>query len=94
METAKGSKKVTENTTVSEVINDSAFGDFGRFLFPVDRSVSEDMTLKEISSNSVYVWYSNIQADKTIEIINHLKQHSENGEQIFFTIYTVIQKKR
>lgn len=39
-------EEVTENTTVGEVKNMAAFGDFGRLLFPVDRTVSDDMTLK------------------------------------------------
>lgn len=46
---------VGENTTVEEVITNPAFGDFGRLLFPVDRTVSEDMTLSEVSTSSVYV---------------------------------------
>lgn len=79
---------VTENTTVSEIIGAPAFGDFGRLLFPVDRTISENMTLEEVSSSDVYVWYSNIKKDKTVEIINSLKNRAENGEQIFYNIYT------
>ena len=65
----------TENSTVSDVINNPAFGDFGRLLFPVDRTVSESATLKEISNYSVYVWYNNIKPEKTVEIVNHLKNN-------------------
>lgn len=79
---------VTRDTTVSEIINNPAFGDFGRLLFPVDRSVSGNMTLADISSNSVYTWYSNIQVDKTVEIVNDLKTRAENGEQVFYSIYS------
>lgn len=81
-------EKVTKDTTVSEIKNDPAFGDFGRLLFPVDRTVTGDMTLEEISSSSVYTWYSNIKADKTVEIINDLRARSEEGEQIFYPIYS------
>ena len=80
--------KVTKDTKVSEIINDPAFGNFGRLLFPVDRTVSGAMTLEEISSSSVYTWYSNIKADKTVEIVNDLKSRSEDGEQIFYPIYS------
>lgn len=79
--------KVTKDTKVSEIINAPAFGNFGRLLFPVDRTVSGGMTLEEISS-SVYTWYSNIKADKTVEIVNDLKSRSEDGEQIFYPIYS------
>lgn len=87
------SGKVTEDTTVSEIINDPAFGDFGRLLFPVDRTITGDMTLEEISSSSVYTWYSNIKADKTVEIVNDLKARSEEGEQIFHQIYSEEEMK-
>ncbi|MCM1050302.1 MAG: hypothetical protein NC433_17980 [Clostridiales bacterium] len=56
------------SSTVGDVISDSYFTDFGRLLFPVDRLVPEDMTLEEISSSGVYVWYNYIDADKTVEI--------------------------
>lgn len=79
---------VTADTTVSEVISDPAFGDFGRLLFPVDRQVSKDMTLDELSNSGVYVWYSNMQTDMTVEIINHLKEHTAAGEQVFYNIYS------
>lgn len=79
---------VTRNTTVGEVIANPALGDFGRLLFPVDRSVSEDMTLEEVSSSSVYVWYSHIQADKTVEIVGDVISRAEQGEQVFYPIYT------
>lgn len=78
----------TQDTTVGEVIHDPAFGDFGRLLFPVDRYISENMTLADISSSDVYVWYSNIDADKTVEIVNDLKTRAENGEQVFYNIYS------
>lgn len=78
----------TESSTVGEVIRDQAFGDYGHLLFPVDLSISEDMTLKEVSSSSVYLWYSQIQPEKTVEILNDLKQQSLAGEQIFYSIYT------
>ncbi len=76
------------NTTVGEVISNPAFKDFGRLLFPVDRTVTDDMTLAEISTSRVYTWYNNIQSDKTVEIINTLAERAENGQQIFYSIYS------
>ncbi|MCI9071964.1 MAG: alpha/beta hydrolase [Lachnospiraceae bacterium] len=78
----------SEESTVAQVINDPAFTGFGRMLFPVDRNISDDMTLGEISSSDVYVWYSNIKADKTVEVLNYLKEQSESGNQVFYNIYT------
>ena len=78
----------TENSTVAEVKANAAFGDFGRLLFPVDRTVADDMTLKDVSSSSTYTWYNYIKPEKTVEIVNHLKNAAESGQQIFYNIYT------
>lgn len=79
---------MTRNTTVGEVTANPALGDFGRLLFPVDRNVSENMTLEEVSSSSVYVWYSHIQPDKTVEIVDNVISRAEQGQQVFYPIYT------
>lgn len=78
----------TTKSTVDDVISNPAFGDFGYLLFPVDRNVSRSMTLADISSSNVYVWYSNIQPEKTVEIINRLYNDAMAGKQIFYPIYS------
>lgn len=76
---AEGGSTVTKDTTVGEVIANPALGDFGRLLFPVDRSVRSDMTLEAVSSSGVYVWYSHIQPEKTVEIVNHVISRAEQA---------------
>ena len=76
------------NSTVAEVISEPAFGNFGYLLFPVDRNVSRSMTLADISSSSVYVWYSHIHTEKTVEIINRLYRDAVAGNQIFYRMYS------
>ena len=80
--------RFNSNSTVAEVISDPAFGDFGYLLFPVDRNVSRSMTLADISSSNVYVWYSHIQPEKTVEIINRLYSDAAAGNQIFYRMYS------
>lgn len=75
-------------STVADVINDPAFADFGRLLFPVDRNVSSSMTLAQVSTSSVYMWYPYIQAEKTVEILNYLHSQAARGETIFYNIYS------
>ena len=81
-------EEFTKDTTVGEIKNDPAFGDFGRLLFPVDRTVTDDMTLEDISSSSVYIWYNYIDVDETVAIVNRLKSDAEVGKQIFYNIYS------
>lgn len=78
----------TFQSTVADVINDPAFGNFGRLLFPVDRSVSLSMTLAQVSTSNVYVWYTCIHVEKTVEILNYLHSQAVKGEQIFHNIYS------
>ena len=80
--------RFTANSTVEDIISDPAFADFGYLLFPVDRYVSGSMTLAQISSSSVYVWYSHIRTDKTVEIINRLYNDAAAGNRIFHQIYS------
>lgn len=77
----------TLDSTVGEVLADPAFEDFGRLLFPVERSVSENMSLADVSTSRVFVWYNNIQPEKTVAIINHLKSRATDGQRIFYPIY-------
>ncbi len=76
------------DTSVKEVIEDEAFEGFGRLLFPVDRSIDETMTLEEVTNSSTYVWYSNLDPNQTVEIVNRLKTDVLNGKQVFYSIYS------
>ena len=38
----------TLETKVEDVINDPAFGDYGRLIFPADRTIDDDLTLQDV----------------------------------------------
>ncbi len=78
----------TTSTTVREVVADTAFGDFGSLLFPVDRTVKEGMTLAEVSSSSVYIWYSSIRPETTVRVLNRLREEATPARPIFYRFYT------
>ena len=80
--------RFTFSSTVGDVIADSSFSDFGRLLFPVDRNVPSTMTLREVSSSSVYVWYNYTQPSMTVDIINSLDSAARSGKQIFYRFYS------
>ena len=48
------------------------------------------MTLENISS--ILPWYSEINTDKTVEIVNYLRNEAESGRQIFYDIYSDSEK--
>lgn len=81
----------TENTKVTDVINDEVFDGYGRLIFPVDMQISDNLTLKNI--NTILPWYSEINTDKTVEIVNYMKEKAGSGQQIFYDIYSDDEKK-
>ena len=78
----------TKDTGITEVQSDPAFGDYGRLIFTVDNGYMSGNTL----GNLRLTWYSNIDPDKTVEICNYLKSHAEDGEAVFYDIYSEEEK--
>ncbi len=81
----------TEDTKVTDVINDEVFDGYGRLIFPVDMQISDNLTLKNV--NTILTWYSEINTDKTVEIVNYMKKKAGSGQQIFYDIYSDEEKK-
>lgn len=80
-----------ENSKVTEVMRDSAFGDYGHLIFPVDIAISEDLELKDVED--ILPWYSEVNPKKTVEIVNYMKDRVTDGEQIFYDIYSEEEKE-
>lgn len=78
----------TAETPITDVVNDPVFGDYGRLIFPVDEWYYSGETLGQLR----LTWYSNIQPDKTVEIVNYMHDHAAAGDVIFFDIYTEAEK--
>jgi len=78
----------TRSSTFSEVINDPAFGSFGRLLFPVQREHLFGSTLGDLNMT----FYNYVDPDDTVASINYLKAAADKGETIFYDIYTDEEK--
>ena len=81
---------VTRETPVQDVMDNPVFGDFGRLLFPVDRTIPDNMTLEDVGD--VLIWYNDINPDKTVEIVNSLGERAAAGDVVFYDIYTDEEK--
>ncbi len=88
-ETEEG--EYTLNTKVTDVINDPAFEDYGRLIFPVDRSIDDSLELQDVGD--ILTWYNNVNPERTVEIVNYMKNQVTSGEQIFYDIYTDEEKE-
>ena len=78
----------TVNTPIQTVIDDPAFGDYGRLLFPVDDGYWSGETLGDLR----LTFYSHIDPSETVEIVNSQKERALAGETIFYDIYTDEEK--
>lgn len=77
-----------ETTPIADVVSDPAFGDYGRLIFPADDGYYSGTTLGELR----LTWYNNISPEKTVEIVNYLRDHAAAGETVFYDIYTAEEK--
>ena len=59
------------------MIDDPAFGDYGRLIFPVDAGYFSSNTLGTLR----LTWYSHIDPDETVEIMNTLRDHALSGAE-------------
>lgn len=82
------SNPYTSDSKISDVVNDSVFGDYGRLIFPVDEGYYSGETLADLR----LTWYSNLDVNKTVEIVNYMKSQAQNGNAIFYDIYTDAEK--
>ena len=85
---ARAGAPYTRETRVADVMNDPAFGNYGRLIFPVERGYWSGETLGDLR----LVWYSRIDPDKTVEIANYFRTRAAAGEKIFYDIYTEAEK--
>ncbi len=81
----------TLNSKINDVINDTDFGNYGRLIFSVDMNIDNNLELKDAAS--ILPWYSEVNPEKTVEIVNYMKEKASNGEQIFYDIYTEEEKR-
>ena len=85
---ARESGPFTADTPIEDVKNDPVFGDYGRLLLPVEDCYTSGTTLGELQ----LTWYSNIDPEETVEIVNTLWQRVSGGETVFYDIYTDEEK--
>ena len=91
--TEEGGQRMQEqwfdaDTPIEQVIGDPAFGSFGHLLFPVEPGYASGETLGELR----LTWYSPLDPEKTVDIVNTLKSRVLAGETVFYDIYTEEEK--
>lgn len=88
-ETYMNASDITTKTKIRDIISDPGLGDWGRLLFPVNEGYYSGDTLGDLQ----LTWYSHINPQKTVEIVRYVAECAENGEQVFFDIYSEEEKQ-
>ena len=76
--------KFTLDTRLEDVVDNPAFSGFGRLVFPVDDSYYTGGTLDEFRLK----WYTFMNPEKTVDILNRLNDDAEDGNRVFYPIYS------
>lgn len=80
--------RYASDTRIADVVSDPVLGDYGRLLFPVEGRYMSGDTLGTLG----LTWYSHIDPDETVEIVNTLYARAADGETVFYDIYTEEEK--
>lgn len=84
---------VETDDTISDLINHPAFQGFGQFILPLDRGTyNEDMQLNRVGSLLPY--HGHVDPDAAVGTINYMIDEVNNGQTIFYNIYTEQQKTK
>ena len=81
----------TASTKIQDVINDPVLGSYGRLIFPVDIKIDDALELQDVEN--LLPWYSEVNPNRTVEIVNYMKQQVTDGNQIFYDIYSAEEKE-
>lgn len=78
----------TYSSSISEIMSDPCFGNFGRLLLPIQQEHLFGDTLEELRMT----FYNCINPTDTVSVINYLKSLADNENRIFYDIYTDQEK--
>ena len=76
------------STPIATVKADPAMADWGRLLFPADEGYMRGSTLGNIS----LTWYSELDPQMTVDIVNDVRGRAAAGEPVFLDIYADAEK--
>ncbi len=85
----EGNITLSKETLISDIINYPEFKGFGRLLFP--DNIDNTYTVSDLIYSLKY--HTNYSSDKTLEIINYLKDQVNKGNKVFYNIYTEEEMK-
>lgn len=80
---------ITTETKIRDIISNPSLGDWGRLLFPASEGYWSGDTLGDLQ----VTWYSHINPQKNVEIVLYVTECAENGEQVFYDIYSEEEKR-
>jgi acetyl esterase/lipase len=84
---------VTADATVSSVVNNYAFNDFGQLIFPIKNLSTYDQNMRIGNIDSLLPLHRNINVNTTVSVINYLLDEVKSGKTIFYNYYSDTQRQ-
>jgi acetyl esterase/lipase len=82
----------TGDTAVLDVINNPLFGEFGKFIFPIEGGLP-DRGMKLSNIGTLLPYHNNINTDTTVRVISYMMDEVSKGQTIFYDIYSDGEKR-
>lgn len=84
--------KFSETTRLKDIMETKEFKSFGKFLFPEGyMHPSPSMTVEDLGR--LMPWHTEIRKEKTLEVLRYMDRKAQDGEKIFFDIYSREEKE-
>jgi len=84
---------ITADTTVSSIVNNSAFNGFAQLIFPIKNLLTYNQNMRIRNINSLLPFHSNINVNTTVNVINYLLDEVKSGKTIFYNYYSDKQRQ-
>lgn len=82
------SSPYSSKSMIADVMSDPVFGNYGKLLFPIQRNYWSGETLEQLR----LTYYNYIDPNETVAIVNYLHNQADNGQTIFYSIYSDAEK--
>lgn len=84
--------KFKTSSKIWDVINDPLFKGFGRKIFPLHQNIDQTLSLDQLSL--ILPWYSHVNPEKTVEVINYFHTQLSQNACVYYDIYTEEERIR
>lgn len=88
---------ITDKTKISDIVSNPMFDGFSQFIFPMELPMEISGSISDLTLNNIDAllpYHSYIHTQSTIDVISYFQSQEQQGNKIFYDIYTKDEKAR